>query len=99
MTIKIPQERLKELQRIEMKMKALEAAGVDNWEFYGEALNEYKKQIEKEIEITIFFEDLIEIISEGIEGPAWSGCGYGINKETLEQAFTFFTEKIAKLKK
>lgn len=36
----ITAERLKTLERAEAKLQALEAGGVDNWEWYGESLKE-----------------------------------------------------------
>jgi len=37
--MEITEERLKELERAEAVLEALQAGGVDNWEGYEEALN------------------------------------------------------------
>lgn len=43
------QSRIEELERAERKLQALEAGGVDNWEFYGEALSDWHKDNEHDI--------------------------------------------------
>ena len=47
--MEITKERLEELVDIENKMQALENGGVDNWEFYGEALDKYNKARDERI--------------------------------------------------
>ncbi len=44
----INKERLEDLLRTERKIKALEAGGVDNWDWYSESLQEFNKQEEDE---------------------------------------------------
>lgn len=39
--VKISVKELKELLEAEARLAALECAGVDNWEFYGEAFSNY----------------------------------------------------------
>ena len=39
--VEISEERLADLERTERKMEALEAGGVDNWEWYGESLKDF----------------------------------------------------------
>ncbi len=41
--MEISKERLEELEDKEAKLDALEVGGVDNWEWYGESLEEYNK--------------------------------------------------------
>jgi len=40
--VKIEPKRLKELERAEAKLNALEAGGVDNWDNYDDSLEEYR---------------------------------------------------------
>lgn len=40
MMVEIDDERLEELEQAELKLLALEAAGVDNWDGYGFAMEE-----------------------------------------------------------
>ena len=42
--MEISEKRLKELERAEAKLNALENYGVDNWEGYGDALTEYHQE-------------------------------------------------------
>lgn len=44
----ITEETYKMLTRDYLKLQALECGGVDNWEWYGEALDEYLKEAEVE---------------------------------------------------
>lgn len=39
--VEITEQRLAELERSEKKLAALEAGGVDNWEWYSESLSEF----------------------------------------------------------
>ena len=48
MNVEISEKRLRELERAERKLDALERGGVDNWEWYGEALNDFWAQEERE---------------------------------------------------
>lgn len=40
-TVTIPKAEYESLQRRSRKLAALEAGGVDNWEWYGESLSEF----------------------------------------------------------
>lgn len=46
--VEITEKRLKELERIESKLMALEAGGVDNWEGYCDSLSDWFKANEVE---------------------------------------------------
>ncbi len=48
-TVTIPEEVYDELIRAENKLRALEAAGVDNWEGYGDALCSLTEETEEDI--------------------------------------------------
>lgn len=97
--MEISAERLRELERIEMKMNALEAGGVDNWEFYGDALKEYNKNIENEEKIVEAFDGICEVLSEGIEEPAGRGCGYGFREKATDNAYLILKNLIKDIKK
>ena len=62
--VKISPERLKHLERVESKMNALESGGVDNWEFYDEALTAYRKQNEIGERIETLTDELARIFGE-----------------------------------
>ena len=93
MKIQIDSERLKKLERAEMKLQALEQGGVDNWEFYSEALNEYSNTIELE-------ENIEEVLTE-IEVallPSERGAGYCSTDEARDEAFNILKNFVDKLK-
>lgn len=78
---KIEYERLEELLEKERKLEALENSGVDNWEFYDEAmeeLKEYERDKEKAENAIEFIED---IIVSNIDSPAGIGCGYSLTQK------------------
>lgn len=77
-----------------IKLRALEKAGVDNWDFYDDALKEYRKEKDREEKIETYFDELCEILCESIEEPAGSGCGFGFRDKGLEQASKRFREMI-----
>ena len=91
MKITITKERLEELEDKEAKLQALEVGGVDNWEFYGDALEEYTKNIEtrkaraklKETAIKLAEEIDLLIINNQYE-PSEMGAGTATREETLE---------------
>lgn len=44
-TVTIPLQTYEDLLRDRMFLRALEESGVDNWDFYADALENYKQQI------------------------------------------------------
>lgn len=88
MSIKISTDRYKQLLDSENRLIALESNGVDNWEFYEEALKEYNKKKWLKEAMDDCFEQMLSHISESIEEPAGRGCGYGFTRdsESLEKA-------------
>jgi len=95
--MEITKERLRCLEDIEMKMEALEAGGIDNWEWYGESLEEYNKTIEQRDSLQKLYNEIEEAFSEGIKEPAGTGAGYGVSEEASENAFYIFTKGVEKL--
>jgi hypothetical protein len=77
MDIKISTKRLKELEDSAAKLAALEAGGVDNWEWYNESLKGYFKEKELEEELSAISDDLLCTLAGFCEQPAGVGCGYG----------------------
>jgi hypothetical protein len=43
-TITVSKEEYKQLQSDSLKLQCLDEGGVDNWEWYGEAMREYRKR-------------------------------------------------------
>lgn len=80
--VKINESRLKELERAFSKLQALENGGVDNWEWYGESLKDWRKENELEELFENTYEELLEILAEAhVEEPAGRGCGYSITPD------------------
>lgn len=80
--VKINENRLKELERALSKLQALEAHGVDNWEWYGESLKEWRKENELDELFEDTYQELCEILAEAqVEQPAGQGCGYSITPD------------------
>ena len=76
----ITKERLKELERKEAKLQALENGGVDNWSYYDEALTEYFEHEEKEEKLDKLMVDIEEAVNEGVYEPADRGAGFAIQE-------------------
>ena len=66
----ISEKRLKELERAEAKLNALEAGGVDNWEGYGESLQSYHEENELEESRSYLINDLAQIFGECAYEPS-----------------------------
>lgn len=87
----------KKIERRLAKLDALEAGGVDKWEFYDEAMTDYQNTVEKEEKIEKFMEEIFEIICPHLEEPAGRGCGYGIREAGQEEALQHALKKINSL--
>lgn len=82
---KITDKRLKELERKEAKLNALDAGGVDNWEFYGESLKEYWAINELEEKREALLVELEQVFGESAYEPSERGAGIAFTDD-LEQA-------------
>ena len=90
--IKITKARLLELERAAAKLNALEAGGVDNWEWYDEALKDYRQTIELEEKYEDLLNDIAECLCEGIDQPAGSGCGFEFSSKVLDNALVIIKQ-------
>ena len=79
-------QRLKELERAEAKLNALEAGGVDNWEWYGESLKEYNAENEIEENRDELIDELELVFSECAYEPSERGAGIAFNDEVRGRA-------------
>lgn len=83
--MKLSDQEWKKIQRQLLKLEALEAleaGGVDNWEWYGESLKDWFKCNELDELVEAFINNLNDIIAEAdISEPAGTGCGYYISFE------------------
>lgn len=66
----------KEIERRLAKLDALEAGGVDNWDFYSESLREWHKDNYKDECVDEAIESINEVFSEAtVIEPAGKGAG------------------------
>jgi hypothetical protein len=95
----ISKERIKELERKEAKLLALENGGVDNWKFYDEALEEYSNTIELEKRIEQLSSEIETVLFEGAYEPAAKGAGWATTTECSEQALLLLKKGIGDIRK
>ena len=90
---------MKQLLKAEKKLNALEAGGVDNWEWYGEALSALFKEEEREELIEDYFGSIMEELSLGAYEPSERGAGYAFHEENEEKALDILKKLIDALDK
>lgn len=97
MGVQISEKELKELMRAKAKLDALEAGGVDNWEWYGESLKEFRKETELEELIDDTIDEILQCASENgdVEYPAGRECGHSILLGDAEDGVRALLEKFA----
>lgn len=88
----------REIEKRLAKLDALENGGVDNWEFYSEALSDYFSIYERVEKIERFVDEILEICSKNCEEPAGRGAGYGIRVEAQHEVLRLALDKIKELK-
>lgn len=93
----IDSDTLKKLQNAAAKLEALEAGGVDNWEWYDEALKDYRATIEREENIRELLNELCEILFTSAYEPSGRGAGFTCTDEALEDAAKLMMERIESL--
>ena len=95
----ISKSRLKELELIEAKMSALERTGVDNWEGYGIAMEEFVEQEHRNNAITEAVNKALEVLQESAFEPTERGAGFAATEEAQEEAFEILTKCLKELSK
>ena len=96
--MEITKSRLKELEKLEVKMIALEGAGVDNWEGYGIAMEEIDAQEEIDSIIDAAVTNVLEVLQESAFEPSERGAGFAATEEAQEEAYDILTKVINELK-
>ncbi len=79
--IQISKKELDELRDAQAKLEALEAGGVDNWEWYDESLKAYHAQKALEDDIHALVDEICLAACENAEEPAGRGCGFGVRPQ------------------
>jgi len=82
----LSEKRMKELLRSEAKLNALEAGGVDNWEWYGESLKEYHAENELEERLEALLDDLECVFGESAYEPSERGAGIAFTDDLAASA-------------
>jgi len=95
----IDNKRLKELEKAEAKLNALESGGVDNWEWYDQAMTPYLESIELEEKVESLLEDIECTLFVGIYEPSESGAGFAASDEARQQTLELLINFANELKK
>jgi len=75
----------REIERRLAKLEALEAGGVDNWEFYDKSLEEWNKETLVEDCIDDAIEAIQELLATAeVDEPAGKGAGFSISFDETE---------------
>ena len=77
--------RIKELERAETKLLALEAGGVDNWSGYDGSMAGIREAQELEKKRETLIQNLFDELGECIDEPAGHGCGYGFAEDAEDR--------------
>ena len=97
--VHLSQKEYIELLRAQEKLKCLEFGGVDNWEGYDEAMEDYVDP-EERIKIEAQAKEILDYIGTYTsveEDPAGPGTGYKVNFDSgAEEAMTRMLVKIDK---
>jgi len=102
MKTSIDKKRLRELEKAEAILTALQNGGVDNWEFYDEAITPYLKDVELEERMGLFLEDIEVALTIGAYEPSERGAGFCASdsgREEAEQIICVFVNDIKNLLK
>ena len=86
MEIKIQRERLIELELAQAKLDALEAGGVENWDFYADAMQELNKSLERTNALHTCLEELEVCFLDGAYEPSERGAGFCSKDSSREEA-------------
>ena len=97
--MEISKSRLKELELIEAKMRALEGAGVDNWEGYGIAMEEIEEQERVDSAIEEAAEKALQVLEESLHEPSERGAGFSTTEAAQEDAFEILKNCLIELSK
>lgn len=97
--VKISAKRLKELERAESKLSALEAGGVDNWEWYSESLSGWFRENRLEELVEEFIQNVNEIMVDGVDYDFPAGREAGISLNLNEHGEDYLGKLFVKLAK
>ncbi len=84
--MEISKSEYEKLVKDQSKLQALESGGVDNWEFYGDALEEWNAENELEEKLSDLITALSEIFGQCAYEPSERGAGIAFNDEAFDEA-------------
>lgn len=90
-TINISKARLKELERKERILRALEAGGVDNWEWYEESLSKVTEEERFTEELDGLLQEIAFVLLRRAYEPSERGAGFTSHEEDYEEALDILT--------
>jgi len=96
--MKLSKQRIAELERAEEKLAALEAGGVDNWEWYGESLKGYFKKEEYNEKMDDLINELEQIFGECAYEPSERGAGIAFNDDIRDLALKTLAGRVESFK-
>ena len=82
----LSKQRIIELERAEAKLQALEAGGVDNWEWYDESLKDYRKEELHNELMDALINDLQIAFGECAYEPSERGAGIAFTEDCYKSA-------------
>ena len=87
--IRVSTTRLAQLEKAEKKLQALEAGGVDNWEWYSESLKDFFVEEEREELLDKILENTIQVFCEEgeVNYPAGREAGHSISLSRESEQF------------
>lgn len=89
--MKITDKRMRELERNEAKLYALEAGGVDNWDNYDDSLTEFRAENELEERSEALLDDLEQVFGECAYEPSERGAGIAFSDDVRATALKVLT--------
>ena len=88
----ITAKRLKELERAEAMLQALEAGGVDDWDNYDDSLVEYRAAYELEEKRELLLDKLELVFGMCAFEPSERGAGIAFTDDVQSQAMSILKE-------
>jgi hypothetical protein len=89
----------KDVERKLAKLEALEAGGVDNWEWYSEALKEWNAENYLEEYADGVLQNVIDTLAGAAYEPSERGAGVAFSSESIDEAREFIVNGIKNYKK
>jgi hypothetical protein len=91
----ITQGELDQLLDAKAKLSALVNAGVDNWEGYSFALDEYNEYQEKLKKADSVTDEVIETLANAVFEPSERGAGFAFTDDAIERVYSIIRKALA----